>query len=62
CPQSSSWSARAARTRCRRTRRPPSRVRPSGAGSAHASTPPPRRSRTPRSARSPACGSPAASR
>ena len=52
CPRSSSWSARAGRTRSRRPRRPPSRVARSAVASARASTRPPRRSRTRRCARS----------
>src|SRR6185369_1475900 len=51
CPRSSSWSARAARTRSARPRLLPSREARSAAACAPASTPPPRRSRTRRCAR-----------
>jgi sortase A len=55
CLPSTSWSARAGRTRSPRSRLRPSRALPSAAACARVCTPPPRRSRTRRCARSPAC-------
>ena len=57
CPQSRSWSGRAASRSPRRRRRRHCEARPSGAACAPACTPTRPRSRTPPSARSPACGS-----
>ena len=62
CPPFSSWSVRAEAPRSTRPRRRRSRARPSAAACAPACSPPPRRSRTRPCARSPVCGSPAASR
>ena len=62
CPRSHNWSERAASTSRTRPRRRPCEGRLSAAACAPASTRRRRRSRTPRCARSPVCGCPAASR